>query len=69
MIVSCVEKLNMSPREVLNTSFLTMMRMIEEHNEEIKEEEDKFNKEKNESPGSGKGGGFENLVGLPGVDI
>ncbi len=68
MITNCVEIFHMSPNEVLDSSFVLIVRMIEEHNIGLAEQEKKINKEDNKTSGNG-GGGFENLVGVPGVTI
>lgn len=64
LITNCVETFHMSIQEVLDTSFVIIIRMIEEHNEDLKE--------KDKNSGTGKpepNKGFESVAGIPGCDI
>ena len=66
LITNCVETFHMSIQEVLDTSFLIIIRMIEEHNEDPKEKDKNISNGKSES---GKGKGFDAVANLPGCDI
>lgn len=57
---------HLSHKEILEMSFLEMMRVIQEQNEEVKERDKEYNKSKNESP---KGHGIMAMQGQPGYDI
>jgi len=66
LIVDSMTFFHLSHKEILEMSFLEMMRIIEEHNSEVEEENERYEKSKNGKP---KGHGIMAMQGTPGYDI